>query len=60
MSDHSEGPAFEQPASFEFTPENMERAKYHIAKYPPGRQARLVIARLIGGYDVSFESARPG
>ena len=30
---------FEQPESFAFTPENLDRAKAHIAKYPPGRQA---------------------
>jgi NADH-quinone oxidoreductase subunit E len=37
---------FEQPASFEFTPENLERAKAHIAKYPPGRQASAVLPLL--------------
>ena len=51
MSDHANshgpsGPAFEQPASFEFTPENMEKAKYHIAKYPSGRQASAVLPLL--------------
>jgi NADH-quinone oxidoreductase E subunit len=47
MSDHGvSGPAFEQPASFEFTPENLEKAKYHIAKYPPGRQASAVLPLL--------------
>jgi len=40
------GPPFEQPANFEFSPENMERAKYHIAKYPPGRQASAVLPLL--------------
>lgn len=30
---------FEQPETFEFTPENLELAKAHIAKYPEGRQA---------------------
>ena len=29
----------EQPASFAFTPENVERAKAIIAKYPAGKQA---------------------
>ena len=29
----------EQPASFAFTPENMERVKEIIAKYPTGKQA---------------------
>jgi NADH-quinone oxidoreductase E subunit len=43
---HAEGPSFEQPASFEFTPENLEKAKYHIAKYPAGRQASAVLPLL--------------
>jgi len=38
--------AAEQPASFEFTPENQEWAKKEIAKYPEGRQASAVIALL--------------
>jgi NADH-quinone oxidoreductase E subunit len=47
MSDHGDGGApFEQPQSFDFTPENLERAKYHIAKYPPGRQASAVLPLL--------------
>ena len=37
---------FEQPESFEFTPESLERAKSHIAKYPPGRQASAVLPLL--------------
>src|ERR1700745_3874470 len=37
---------FEQPASFNFTPENREQAKAHIAKYPPGRQASAVLPLL--------------
>ena len=40
------GPPFEQPASFAFTPENLEKAKYHIGKYPPGRQASAVLPLL--------------
>jgi NADH-quinone oxidoreductase subunit E len=36
-------PEFEQPAEFAFTPENLERAGAHIAKYPPGRQASAVL-----------------
>ena len=32
-----------QPASFAFTPENMEWAKGQIAKYPEGRQASAII-----------------
>jgi NADH-quinone oxidoreductase E subunit len=46
MSLHIEGPPFEQPASFAFTSENLERAKYHIGKYPPGRQASAVLPLL--------------
>jgi NADH-quinone oxidoreductase subunit E len=37
---------FEQPASFDFTPENLDRARVHIAKYPPGRQASAVLPLL--------------
>ena len=36
----------EQPESFEFTSENLERARAHIAKYPPGRQASAVLPLL--------------
>jgi NADH-quinone oxidoreductase E subunit len=46
MSLHVEGPPFEQPASFEFTAENLEKARYHIAKYPAGRQASAVLPLL--------------
>jgi NADH-quinone oxidoreductase E subunit len=47
MSEHMPGGSpFEQPASFSFTPPNLERAKAHIAKYPPGRQASAVLALL--------------
>src|ERR1700753_585456 len=35
-----------QPASFTFTPENLEWAKKQIAKYPEGRQASAAIAIL--------------
>ncbi len=35
-----------QPATFEFTPENLARAERDIAKYPPGRQASAVLALL--------------
>ncbi|MBV8122420.1 MAG: NADH-quinone oxidoreductase subunit NuoE, partial [Alphaproteobacteria bacterium] len=37
---------FEQPGSFSFTAENLDRAKQHIAKYPPGRQASAVLPLL--------------
>jgi NADH-quinone oxidoreductase E subunit len=46
MTLHIDGPPFEQPASFAFTAENLEKAKYHIAKYPPGRQASAVLPLL--------------
>jgi NADH-quinone oxidoreductase subunit E len=36
----------EQPASFAFTPENIEWAKARIAQYPPGKQASAVIPLL--------------
>src|ERR1700743_3990699 len=35
-----------QPASFQFTPENLEWAKKQIANYPEGRQASASIAIL--------------
>ncbi len=35
-----------RPASFAFTPENLERAKQCMAKYPPGRQSSAVLALL--------------
>jgi NADH-quinone oxidoreductase subunit E len=36
----------EQGEEFKFTPENLEKAKATIAKYPEGRQASAVIALL--------------
>ncbi len=42
----TEGQPVAQPESFEFTPENLERAQAHIAKYPPGRQASAVLPLL--------------
>ncbi|HXE16170.1 MAG TPA: NADH-quinone oxidoreductase subunit NuoE [Stellaceae bacterium] len=36
----------DQPASFEFTPENLVKAKAAIAKYPAGRQQSAVLALL--------------
>jgi NADH-quinone oxidoreductase subunit E len=38
--------AKEQPASFAFTPENLEKAQWWIGKFPPGRQQSAVIAIL--------------
>jgi NADH-quinone oxidoreductase E subunit len=46
MSTPVEGPPFDQPEDFGFTAENLERAKAHIAKYPPGRQASAVLPLL--------------
>jgi NADH-quinone oxidoreductase E subunit len=46
MSTLAEPVSFEQPDRFEFTPENLEQAKAHIAKYPPGRQASAVLPLL--------------
>ncbi|HUK59521.1 MAG TPA: NADH-quinone oxidoreductase subunit NuoE [Stellaceae bacterium] len=46
MSDDHSLPPVEQPASFAFTPENLAKAKAHIAKYPPGRQASAVLPLL--------------
>jgi NADH-quinone oxidoreductase subunit E len=46
MSTPAEGPPVEQPATFEFTPENLAQAKAHIAKYPAGRQASAVLPLL--------------
>jgi len=40
-----------QPASFAFTPENVEWAKKEIAKYPEGRQASAVISLLWRGQE---------
>ena len=42
---HPNGPV-EQPEHFEFTPQNLDRAKAHIAKYPPGCQASAVLPLL--------------
>ena len=38
--------AVPEPATFAFTPENLERAKRYMAKYPPGRQSSAVLALL--------------
>src|SRR5215813_11574938 len=46
MSVQVQNAEFEQPASFDFTPENVDRAHAHIAKYPPGRQASAVLPLL--------------
>jgi NADH-quinone oxidoreductase E subunit len=46
MSEAADDIVFEQPASFEFTPANLEAANKIIAKYPPGRQASAVLPLL--------------
>jgi NADH-quinone oxidoreductase subunit E len=46
MNSSAATPPFEQPESFDFTPENMRVAEVHIAKYPPGRQASAVLPLL--------------
>jgi NADH-quinone oxidoreductase E subunit len=46
MSADTDEVVFDQPASFEFTPENLEHAKQIIAKYPSGRQASAVLPLL--------------
>jgi NADH-quinone oxidoreductase E subunit len=46
MSEAVQGAPFEQPASFEFTPDYLARAKAFIAKYPHGRQASAVLPLL--------------
>ncbi|MBV8739799.1 MAG: NADH-quinone oxidoreductase subunit NuoE [Alphaproteobacteria bacterium] len=46
MNTPGPSPVFEQPESFEFTPENRKLAEAHIAKYPPGRQASAVLPLL--------------
>ena len=43
---HGQGPLVVQTATFEFTPENLEKAQWHIAKYPPGRQQSAVLPLL--------------
>ena len=46
MNTHSDVPPAAQPEDFEFTPENLERAKAHIVKYPAGRQQSAVLPLL--------------
>ena len=46
MNTHGSGPPVEQPEHFEFTAENRERIKVHIAKYPEGRQQSAVLPLL--------------
>src|ERR1700749_5123067 len=46
MSVRRLAPKEKQPASFEFTPENLAWAKKEMTKYPEGRQASALIAIL--------------
>jgi NADH-quinone oxidoreductase subunit E len=46
MSGRHFAPQEAQPASFEFSGENLERAKVFIARYPEGRQASAVMPLL--------------
>ena len=46
MSAQDTSHAVPQPASFEFSPQNLERAKKIIAKYPPGKQQSAVMPLL--------------
>jgi NADH-quinone oxidoreductase E subunit len=46
MSAPPDAAEVEQPDGFDFTPDNLERANAHIAKYPPGRQASAVLPLL--------------
>jgi NADH-quinone oxidoreductase E subunit len=46
MNSAAAGQPFTQPESFEFTSENLERAQWYIAKYPPGRQQSAVLPLL--------------
>ena len=46
MNSAEAAPPFEQPESFDFTPENMRVAEAYIVKYPPGRQASAVLPLL--------------
>ena len=46
MNSHGDDTPVGQPESFAFTPENLEKAKAHIAKYPTGRQASAVLPLL--------------
>jgi len=46
VNTHGADTPVEQPEHFEFSPENLEKAKAHIAKYPPGRQQSAVLPLL--------------
>jgi len=46
VNTHDSGAPVAQPESFQFTLENLEKAKAYIAKYPPGLQASAVLPLL--------------
>ena len=46
MTEYSRGIPYDDGKAFTFTTENLEKAKAHIAKYPPGRQASAVLPLL--------------
>jgi NADH-quinone oxidoreductase E subunit len=46
MNSATAGRPVSEPENFEFTPENLERANWFIAKYPPGREASAVLPLL--------------
>jgi NADH-quinone oxidoreductase E subunit len=46
MNSSGDTAPFEQPASFEFSPQNWQAAQAYIAKYPEGRQASAVLPLL--------------
>jgi NADH-quinone oxidoreductase E subunit len=46
VNTHGNGPPAEQLEHFEFTAENRERVKVHLAKYPQGRQQSAVLPLL--------------
>jgi NADH-quinone oxidoreductase E subunit len=56
MNSANDAAPVDQPAHFEFTPENREKADWHIAKYPAGRQQSAVLPlldlaqRQVGGW----------
>src|SRR5437764_5036479 len=46
MTEYNRGIPYDDGKPFAFTPEYLEKAKTHIAKYPPGRQASAVLPLL--------------
>ena len=46
MTEYNRGIPYDDGKAFAFTPEYLEKATAHIAKYPPGRQASAVLPLL--------------